>query len=233
MRALSIVTTTAFAVLVLLACLTTGAAADCSDPQTLRLQDGNEAVRINLGALEDDDYVRTCLSVRSGRRVDWYFTSQRAADDWMSRAQVHYATSNQPYSQPPSVVYHSRLDTSGFNELDFEISDEQAADANERFAVIVHSTGDCLGSGNSCVAEASVGKLGVVPWVIVIVCTVLGVLFCCCCIAGCVYCCRRATGSNEKPPEKEVVVVQHHQPPPPQHEQGYPQQPHYPQPKTV
>lgn len=225
MRALSIVTTTAVAVLVLLACLTTGAAADCADPQVLRLQDGNEAVRINLAELEDDDWVRACLGVGGGRRVDWYFTSQRAADDWMSRAQLHYATSNQPYSQPPSVVYHSRLDTSGFNELDFEISDEQAADANERFAVIVHSTGDCLGSGNSCVAEASVGKLGVVPWVIVIVCTVLGVLFCCCCIAGCVYCCRRR--SAEQAEAKDVVVV--HQQAPAVNDPHA----HHHQPKTV
>ena len=225
MRQLINLSTLTAAAAVLLALAATSVAADvCTEPQVVRLQDGNEAVRVNLAELEGGDWVRACLDVRSGRRIDWYLTSQSAADAWMTNARAHYTLSNQPYSQSPTTVYHSRLDTSGFSAFDFEITDRQAGHANERFAVIVHATGDCLGGSNACVTEVSVGKLGRVPWTVIIVCTVLSVLFCCCCIAGIVYCCRKASGADE-PQQKDVVVVHHEHPAPQQHEQGYPAQP--------
>jgi hypothetical protein len=217
----------------------------CDDARGFRLNSGNQAVRISLNRIKSGETVRACVDVNVGRRVDWYFTSYAASRDWMTIAAIHYAFSpNTPFNQPPSVVYQSRIATSGFT-LEFDVSDSQASNANEEFAIIIHATSDCLG-GNECVVAAAQHLLEANSIVVLIIVIVICVAICFG-IAGCVYCCcfrnrdQQQPGTVQQAPAQGIVVntadgtemQQMQQQPaayPPQLQYGqYPQHQHYQQ----
>jgi hypothetical protein len=187
------------------------AACACDEAQQFRLSDSDEARRISLTETSGGDKLRVCLDSAGGRPVDYYLTSQAAASQWMTAAATHYAISSQPYSQPPSTVYRSRLGTGGFLE-EFEVSDAQAGDANKNFAVIVHATSACFGSGNSCVVDVAVHSISVFYWVWILL-IVLGLVGFLCCMGACVYCCCCRKEPAAQPPQEVHVVHTHEQAP--------------------
>ena len=186
---------TAFAYVALLAA---AAVMACEDGQQVSLNDNNRASRVSLVETSADETLRVCVESAGGRGVDYYFTSQAAASQWMQDAARHYITSNEPYNQPPSVVYRSKIGTGGFTE-EFEVSAEQADSANKFFSVIVHATSACLGSGNACVVDVAVHSIQVRSWVVIIilVCVAVAILVS---IAACVYCC--CCKKNPQPPQQ-------------------------------
>eukprot|EP00672_Neobodo_designis_P023426 CAMPEP_0174826812 /NCGR_PEP_ID=MMETSP1114-20130205/251_1 /TAXON_ID=312471 /ORGANISM="Neobodo designis, Strain CCAP 1951/1" /LENGTH=223 /DNA_ID=CAMNT_0016060379 /DNA_START=66 /DNA_END=737 /DNA_ORIENTATION=- len=196
----------------------------CDDALQFALRDNNEFTKMSLNAIDGGSTVRACLQIASGRQVDWYFTSNAAADQWRQAAFLHYATSNTPYSQPPSVVYQSRLATAGF-EHDFDVSSAQAEAAGKDFAVIIHATSQCFGSGNSCTGEASMHMIVARPiWVIIVIVVVI-IAVIACIIGCCCYCCRKKPADAPPQQQGEQVQVQPANTPQPQPTASEDQQP--------
>ena len=53
----------------------------------------------------------------NGGRADWYFTTASAAQQWATDAELHYRTSNTRYTQQPSIIYKSKINTPSFSGL--------------------------------------------------------------------------------------------------------------------
>jgi len=192
---------------VVFALLATAVAFGCEDAVTSRLSDGNEVVKISLSTIDGGSEIRACMRATSTRdpmpTADWYLVSDQEADEYLAAARLHYATSNTRYNLPPVGSYQREAGLSGF-EIEFTVSDEQANDAGNRFAVILHGGSECFGSGNACTFETSVHEITrPAAWVLIVL--LLIVVLICACIIGCIiYCCRRNSANQQQQQQQQM-----------------------------
>jgi hypothetical protein len=203
----------------------------CEGAGEVRLSNaGIEGLAVPLNKLAEGETVRACVEVGAGRRIDWYFTTAAAASTWQTNEINYYVTGGTPttpYSVAPSPVYYSQLATTGFTQ-EFEVTAAQVAEAGGDFAVVIHSTSDCLGTGNECVVQTSVLKITKASIVVIIIIVCVGVALLIA-IGACVYCCccrNKNPEAGAAQPAAGVVVVQ-----PEQQQGGYPQQQGQPEPE--